>query len=73
MTNVPQDIRDIWTEMYKVFDRHYLLKDSQEGWESYWREAQSIWVAHGMNERISSGFGLLADVIGDRIKQERGI
>lgn len=73
MTNVPQEIRNIWTEMYKVFDRHYLLEDSQEGWESYWHDAQSIWEKNGRNERISSGFGLLADVIGDRIKRERGI
>ena len=42
MTNVPQDIRDLWKEMYCLFDRNYLMPNIKEAWDKYWAEVEEI-------------------------------
>lgn len=43
MTNVPDDIREMWKEIYVLFDRHYPMDVSKnESWESYWADAHKI-------------------------------
>ena len=40
MTNVPGEIREIWTDLYKLFDKHYAMDiREQESWDAYWKDA----------------------------------
>ena len=43
MTNVPNDLRDMWREIYVLFDTHYLMDCSkQESWESFWSDGHKL-------------------------------
>ena len=43
MTNVPTDLREVWTDLYKLFDKHFLMNlDDQEDWKKYWDDASAI-------------------------------
>ena len=43
MTNVPNEIRVIWTDLYKLFDKHFAMDiHSQEGWDAYWKDAIAL-------------------------------
>ena len=43
MTNVPNDLRSVWTDLYVLFDKHFLMNlDSQEDWNKFWADASAI-------------------------------
>ena len=43
MTNVPDNIREMWKDIYVLFDTHYMMDtDSQEEWNAFWAEAMKI-------------------------------
>ena len=42
MTNVPKEIRDAWTDIYKLFDIHYCMDGSEEAWIQYWNHANQL-------------------------------
>ena len=70
MTNVPDNIREIWTDLYKLFDRHYLMENNEADWKSFWDDAKDIYVKYNGNLRVLQGAGLISDVIGDRMKND---
>ena len=47
MTNVPQTIRDAWTDIYKLFDISYGMDGSDEAWRQYWNRANEIVKKYG--------------------------
>ena len=69
MTNVPQEIRTIWTDLYKLFDLHWKMDGSAEAWKAYWDDANKIWNGSNKNERVLEAVNLIADTIGDRFKE----
>lgn len=42
MTNVPQDIRDMWADVYRLFDLHYNMDNTAEAWQKFWKQAEEI-------------------------------
>lgn len=43
MTNVPTDLREVWTDLYKLFDKHFMMNlDDQDDWKKYWADASNI-------------------------------
>ena len=36
MTNVPDDVRQAWKELYILFDTNYNMDGSEEAWIEYW-------------------------------------
>lgn len=74
MTNVPNDLRDMWTDLYKLFDVHYLMENTVEEWGKFLKHAQEVWEKHNRNERLMSMINIVIDMIGDRIKaDEKGV
>lgn len=71
MTNVPQKIRDMWTDLYKLFDVHYTMDGTQAAWENFWNDAKDLYAKHNGNERLNDGITLVADWIADRLKEEQ--
>ena len=64
MTNVPDKIRQIWTDLYKLFDLHFKMDiHSEADWKSYWEDGQKIWENSGRNEAILALINDTADYI----------
>ena len=42
MTNVPQDVRDMWADVYRLFDVSYNMKNDKESWMRFWDSAIKI-------------------------------
>ena len=47
MTNVPDNVRDAWKDLYILFDTNYNMDGSQEAWEAYWNQATQLIIKHG--------------------------
>ncbi len=70
MTNVPQTIRDMWTDLYKVFDKHYKLKNTEADWNAFWKDAFGVAEKYGKPEKLVSAIFLVGEVIEERVKAE---
>ena len=47
MTNVPDNIRQCWKELYILFDENYLMDGSDSAWEKYWLKVAEIIKTYG--------------------------
>ena len=70
MTNVPQDIRERWTDLYKLFDRFFLMQNTDEDWNAFWTEAKALLKKGHGNIRLQEGIYVIADYFSDRMKAE---
>ena len=42
-TNVPDNIREMWKDVYVLFDKHFMMDASnQDEWSAFWEEAAKI-------------------------------
>ena len=64
MTNVPDDIRSIWTDLYKLFDIHFKMDvNSAEDWTKFWNDGSEIWEKSGRNRFVLALINDTADYI----------
>lgn len=64
MTNVPDDVREIWTDLYKLFDLHYKMDiHSAEDWTKYWNQGSLIWEKSNRNRFVLALINDTADFI----------
>ena len=64
MTNVPEDIRAFWTELYKLFDVHFRMDTgSQEAWDSFWKDANALWEKSGKKDTYLGLISACADLL----------
>ena len=42
MTNVPNNIREMWKDIYCLFDVNYNMQNTPEAWKSFWDQAAKI-------------------------------
>lgn len=70
MTNVPTEIREIWTDLYKLFDKHFLMPNEDDAWISFWDDARVIYEKGHKNEKLYTGLVAISDYLGDRMKAE---
>lgn len=46
-TNVPDDVRAMWTDLYRFFDTHYLMNTSSvEAWTEFWQTGADLTLKH---------------------------
>lgn len=71
MTNVPQNLRDLWSDIYILFDRNYLMPNTQEAWDSFWKQAMQIQSKYE-NEcpYLFKMFDVVTTIIESRMRQE---
>ena len=71
MTNVPQRLRDLWSDIYILCDRNYLMPNTQEAWDSFWQQAMQIQSKYE-NEflYLFKMFDVVSTIIESRIKKE---
>ena len=70
MTNVPTEIRDLWSDVYKLFDINYKMPNTEMAWNKFWEQAKQINKKHGSCKRIVDMISLVADMISDRMVAE---
>lgn len=73
MTNVPQRIRDLWTDMYVLFDRNYLMPNTREAWDSFWKQAGAVGEKYKGCPYLAKMFDIVILMIEDRMKAEAGV
>lgn len=65
MTNVPDDLRQLWREIYTVFDKNYLMDTSkQESWNKYWDDATEVLKKYPEVPCVIDIFGTMSEMIG---------
>lgn len=42
MTNVPNDIREMWADVYRLFDVNYNMTNDAESWKKFWDQAEQL-------------------------------
>jgi len=47
MTNVPEDIRNAWADVYRLFDVSYTMDGSEGAWIQYWEKANTMIQKYG--------------------------
>ena len=72
MTNVPQRIRDLWTDVYVLFDRNYLMPNTAEAWDSFWKQTAEISLKYEGCPYLVKMFDVVCTIIEDRMKRETG-
>ena len=64
MTNVPDDVREIWTDLYKLFDLNFNMNvSSAEDWTKYWNQGSAIWEKSNRNRFVLALINDTADYI----------
>lgn len=64
MTNVPENIRTIWTDLYKLFDKHYPMDiASQEAWDAYWKDAIELTQKYQKYDCIIDFVGFISEFL----------
>ena len=42
MTNVPNEIREMWADVYRLFDANYNMLNTEFCWNQFWKQAEEI-------------------------------
>ena len=42
MTNVPNEIREMWADVYRLFDVNYNMENNADSWKKFWDQAEVI-------------------------------
>ena len=74
MTNVPDNIRSLWTEVYKLFDKHFLLNPYDDNaWDAFWDDARQIYADHpdipGLMDLMNATSSILGKIAARRLKK----
>ena len=69
MTNVPDNLREMWADIYRLFDSNYLMQHTEEAWNHFWNQAVKIYEKYkGAMPRVMELLAIVGDMIGDRMK-----
>lgn len=68
-TNVPTEIREMWTDLYKLFDGYFLMENTDSNWEGFWTTVRDMAEKHGRNDRFLEACCLVSDCIADRFRE----
>lgn len=47
MTNVPNEIREMWADVYRLFDINYNMPNTADAWSKFWEQAEVIRQKYG--------------------------
>ena len=67
MTNVPTDIREMWSDIYKLFDINYLMPNTGDAWLNFWEQAKSLEQKHKGIPRFTEMEVSVSEMIEDRM------
>ena len=74
MTNVPESIRDIWKDIYILFDTSYNMTGTEQDWLNFWETAKGIYAkcpSESLKRHFTDIIAAVADLLSDKQKDER--
>ena len=69
MTNVPNELREVWKEIYILFDTHYQMENTVDAWDGFWQEAKAIMDRHSDMQLLELIIAV-SEMISDRMKEK---
>ena len=72
MTNVPNNLREMWSDVYRLFDSNYLMQNSDEAWRSFWLQAVSLYEKYNKPKQLVSMIIVVSELIEERQLAEKG-
>ena len=74
MTNVPNNIREMWADVYKLFDINYKMPNTKEAWEQFWKQGVEIVEKYKKDcHFVSEMVVLVSEIIEEPMKEKLGI
>ena len=71
MTNVPQNLRDMWKDIYCLFDANYLMPNTEDAWQKFWDQAMRVKMKYEDQRKLMDLLIIVGDMIGERQKAEK--
>lgn len=72
MTNVPDELRQVWKEIYVLFDTHYQMPNTVESWNKFWDEAKEIIDRHSDMQLLELIIAV-SEMISDRMRETANV
>ena len=72
MTNVPDELRQVWKEIYVLFDTHYQMPNTAEAWNKFWDEAKGIMDRHS-DMQLLELIVVVSEMISDRMRETANV
>ena len=72
MTNVPEELREVWKEIYVLFDSHYKMPNTAEAWDGFWAEAEGIMNRHE-DMHLLELLIAVSELIADRMRETASV
>lgn len=68
MTNVPDRVRNMWTDLYKLFDSNWKMENTEGNWERFWEAGKELIDKHEGIPEVSHFVILCGNLIGEHMK-----
>lgn len=71
MTNLPDNLREMWADIYRLYDRNYNMENTKEAWNAFWEQAKAIQDKYGqVSFRLVV---VVSEMLEEPMKQKLGI
>jgi hypothetical protein len=66
MTNVPEQVRNLWTEVYTLFDLNYNIDiHNADDWKTFHKESERIYCKYGKNKGVLALLTATGDLLAE--------
>lgn len=71
MTNVPNDLREMWADIYRLFDINYKMPNTDKAWQTLCEQSVALYIKYKKYQRhVADLATVVSNIINDRIKDE---
>ena len=70
MTNVPDNLREMWADIYKLFDLNYKMENTSQAWNKYWDQVEQLLKKHNRYPYVMDLARIVSEMIEYRMKAE---
>lgn len=67
MTNVPDTLRQLWHDVYVLFDTHYMMPNTTEAWDEYWGQVNALLAKYG--DHLWDLMMVVTEMISDKMRE----
>lgn len=68
MTNVPNAIREMWSDVYVLFDTHYLMPNTTEAWSEYWERCADLCIKYYKSKDVIIMMSMVSELLENVVK-----
>lgn len=67
MTNVPNEIREMWADVYRLYDVNYTMPHSPVAWQEYWKQVEALTKKHGNSWEFTKMIILVTELLEEHL------